>query len=205
MKVSVSFIKSLYNEKQTIDLINNTSADYLHVDITDGIFVENKNYDYEDIKQFLLTNKKPLDIHLMCHNPSDYIYDYVKLKPNNITFHIETVRNPLRLIEYIHQKGIKCGIAINPETPVKTIIPYINMIDRILIMSVHPGKGGQKFMMECLDKINELSRLKGHFEIEIDGGINSETINLVKQVDIVVAGSFICMNEDFEKQISKLK
>ena len=205
MKVAVSFIKSKYNEKETIDIINQTSADYLHVDIMDGVFVDNKNYDYEDIELFVKDNHKQLDIHLMCNNPLEYIKDYLKLKPYNISFHIEAEKNPTRIIDFLHENNIKCGLAINPETDLKVIIPYLNKIDTVLVMSVHPGKGGQKFMLEIVNKIKELSKLKGNFVIEVDGGVNSDSICHLENVDIVVSGSYICESDDFEEKIRKLR
>ncbi len=205
MKVAVSFIKSKYNEKETIDIINQTNADYLHIDIMDGKFVEHKNYDYDDICLFTKDNHLPMDVHLMCDNPLEYINDFIKLKPDNITFHIEAEKSPLKLIDYLHENDIKAGLAINPDTDIKEIIPYLDKIDRVLIMSVVPGKGGQKFIMEMANRINELCKLKGNFAIEVDGGINDETIEYVQNADIVVSGSFICTSDNFEEKIQKLK
>ena len=205
MKVAVSFIKSKYKEKETIDLINQTSCDYLHVDIMDGIFTENKNYDFEDIELFLKDNHKPLDIHLMCENPKDYINQYLKLNPYNISFHIEAEKNPDKLIDLLHENNVKCGLAINPNTNLKSIMPFLDKIDTVLVMSVYPGKGGQKFMMDVVDKINELANIKGNFVIEVDGGVNNQTINYLQNVDIVVSGSYICESIDFEERINKLK
>lgn len=205
MKIAVSFIKSKYNEKETIDIINQTSSDYLHIDIMDGKFVENKNYDFDDIELFVKDNHLPLDIHLMCKEPQKYIEEYIKLKPYNITFHIEAVESPERLINLLHENNIKAGLAINPETNIKSIIPYLDIIDTVLIMTVHPGKGGQRFMMEMIDKINEISKLKKDFQIEVDGGINNETIQYVKDVDIIVSGSYICESDNYDLQINKLR
>ncbi len=205
MLVAVSFIKSKYSEKETIDIINQTSSDFLHVDIMDGIFVENKNYDFDDIELFVKDNHLPLDVHLMCNNPFSYIEDYIKLKPYNITFHIEAVESPEKLINYLHDNGIKCGLAINPDTDIKEIIPYLDKIDTVLVMSVYPGKGGQKFIPSVVNKINELSKLKGNFVIEVDGGVNNETIALLDNADIVVSGSYVCCSDDYEERIKKLK
>ena len=205
MKVAVSFIKSKYNEKETIDIINQTTSDYLHVDIMDGIFTENKNYDYEDIELFVKDNHLPLDIHLMVDNPLNYIEDYLHLSPDNITFHIESVSNPLKLIELIHEANVKCGIAINPETKIDVIKPYLNLIDRVLVMTVKPGKGGQKFMVDLVSKIDELSKLKGDFEIEVDGGVNNDSRIYLNNADILVSGSYVCCSDDFEEKIKYLR
>ena len=205
MKVAVSFIKSKYLEKETIDIINQTSADFLHVDIMDGKFVENKNYDFDDIEMFVKDNHLPLDVHLMVEDPLSYIEDYIKLKPYNITFHIETVRNPLMLIDLLHDNGIKCGLAINPDTPISMLMPYLNKIDTVLVMTVYPGKGGQSYIKEMTNKIDELAKIKSNFVIEADGGINNETVEDAKNCDIVVSGSYVCMADDYEEKILKLK
>ena len=205
MKVAVSIIKSKLSEKETVDLINQTSADSLHIDIMDGKFVENKTYCFEDIKLILRNNHKPIDIHLMCENPLDYIKQYIELKPQIIFFHIETVPNPLELIDYLHKNSIKCGIAINPQTSIDAIKPYLNNLDVVLVMTVHPGKGGQTFMIEMVDKIKELSLINGNFEIEIDGGVNNESIKYLENADIVVAGSYICMSDNYEEKIISLR
>lgn len=205
MKVAVSFIKSKYSEKMTIDKINETCADYVHVDIMDGKFVENKNYEFLSIKGFVKDNSKPLDIHLMCDNPFEYIKDYVTLNPYNITFHIEAVDNPVKLINYLHENGIKCGLAINPETDIDKIVPYLSLIDTVLVMTVHPGKGGQAFMLDMVSKINNLSKLKDGFVIEVDGGVNNESIKYLKNCDIVVSGSYVCMSDDYNEKVMNLK
>ena len=205
MKIAVSFIKSKYNEKETIDIINQTSADFLHVDIMDGIFAGTKNYDLEDTLLFTKNNHLPLDIHLMVNNPKEYVEEFLKINPYNITFHIEAENNPINLIDYIHEHDVKCSLAINPETNIKEIIPYLDLIDNVLVMSVIPGKGGQRFIPETLEKIEAITKLKGNFTIEVDGGINNEIIKYLDKVDIIVSGSFICEGYDYEQQIQKLK
>ena len=215
MKVAVSIIKSKVNEKETVDLINKTSSDYIHIDIMDGVFVDNKSYDYEDIALFLKDNKKLIDIHLMVSNPLEYILEYVNLKPECISFHIETVNNPLKLIDLLHDNNIKCGIAINPETNIKSILPYLDKIDKVIVMTVHPGKGGQKFMKEIVskiddlnsikDKVDELAKVEGKFLIEVDGGVNDESIKYLKNADIVVSGSYVCMSDNYEEKIQLLR
>ena len=206
LKVSVSFIKNKYNdEKKTIEEINYTSADYIHVDIMDGKFVENKNYDIKDISLFLRENVKPLDVHLMCCDLEKYIVEYADLMPEFITFHLEATDKVNEMIDMIHSYGIKCGISIKPVTSVDELLPYLDNIDLVLVMSVNPGLGGQTFMMESIDKINKLRKLnKGNFKISVDGGINNETIKYV-DVDIAVSGSYVCMSNDFEGAIRNLR
>ena len=205
LKVSVSFIKNKYNdEKKTIEAINYTSADYIHVDIMDGKFVENKNYDINEVSLFLRENVKPLDVHLMCYDLEKYIVEYADLMPEFITFHLEATDKVDEIIDMIHSYGIKCGISIKPNTSVKELLPYLDKIELVLIMSVEPGKGGQKFMPIAIDKINELRKINKNVIISVDGGINDETVKLVNS-DMVVSGSYVCMSEDFEEKINKLK
>ena len=205
LKVSVSFIKNKYNnEKKAIKEINYTSADYIHVDIMDGKFVENKNYDINEVSLFLRENVKPLDVHLMCYDLEKYIVEYADLMPEFITFHLEATDKVDEIIDMIHSYGIKCGISIKPNTSVKELLPYLDKIELVLIMSVEPGKGGQKFLPIAIDKINELRKINRNVIISVDGGINEETVKLVNS-DMVVSGSYVCMSEDFEEKINKLK
>lgn len=205
MKVSVSFIKNKYNnEFETIYDINYTSADYIHVDIMDGKFVDNKNYDINDVVKFLDGNTKPLDVHLMCYDLEKYIVEYADLLPEFITFHLEATDKVNELIDMIHSYGIKCGISIKPDTSVSELSPYLDKIELVLVMSVEPGKGGQKFMPIAIDKITELRKLNKNVIISVDGGINDETVKLVNS-DMVVSGSYVCMSDSFEEAIEKLK
>ena len=209
MKIAVSFLKSIYDLEKTIELINTTTAEYLHVDVMDGIFVENKTPDFNEIKEHLKKSTKPLDVHLMVKNPVPYIMEYKNLNPEFITIHCEINKDLDTLFELIKSYGIKIGLSIKPKTPIESIEKYLDNLDNILIMSVEPGKGGQKFDDSILYKIDVLKRLREennyHYEISIDGGINEETIKKVKNVDFAISGSFICMNENYQEQINKLK
>ena len=124
--------------------------------------------------------------------------------PEFITFHLEATDKVNEIIDMIHSYGIKCGISIKPNTSVRDLLPYLDRIELVLIMSVEPGKGGQKFMPIAIDKINELRKLNKNIIISVDGGINDETVKLVNS-DMVVSGSYVCMSEDFEEKINKLK
>ena len=196
MKISASFL--------TIDNIDNVNKlvacdiDYLHLDIMDGVFVDNKN------EVVSVTNKKPLDIHLMVSDVYKYIDTYKKLNPLFITFHYEAVTDVLEAINYIKKFNIKVGLSIKPTTKVEEIIPYLPYLDLVLVMSVEPGYGGQSFIMDTVDKIKKLKELKGNYLIEVDGGINDNTINLVSDADIVVVGSYITSG-DYSERIKKLK
>ncbi len=209
MKISVSFIKSKKNEEETINLINKTDCDYLHVDVMDGNFVPEKNFGFTDFLEWQKDNEKPLDVHLMVSNPKKYIKEYLNLNTEYITIHAEVEKDLKELISLIHCYGIKAGLSINPNTPVDKIRNYLYDIEQVLIMSVEPGSGGQEFLDSVLPKIIELKKLREdngyEYIISIDGGINQDTIKKVQDCDMVVSGSYICLSDDYQKQIASLK
>ncbi len=206
MLISVSFLKNKIGNLETINKLNNTNCDYIHVDIMDGIFTENKNLEYNEVKELFKDNKKKLDIHLMVEDAYEYIEDYINLKPEYITFHIESKSDIKKCIKLIKENNIKAGLALNPNTRIYNILPYINDLDLVLVMSVYPGKGGQEFIKDSTEKINELQALqrKYNYIINVDGGINNETIKLINS-DMIVSGSYITMSDNFNENIDKLK
>ena len=195
--ISTSILK-LQNDSEKIKVINKSETDMIHFDVMDGIFVSNKTrYD----KLPFLT--KPVDIHLMVEDVRTYVDKFMYLKPNSITFHLEIHDDINNIISYIKEKNIKVGIAIKPETKVEELLPYLDQIDLVLVMTVSPGAGGQPFMKEMIPKVKELRKLqqKHHFQIEVDGGINDKTIKLC-DADIYVVGSYIT-NSDYPNEIIK--
>ncbi len=206
--LSVSILGIKENIKQNIEKLDSLNIDYLHIDIMDGIFVENKTWGYNEIEKLLQNTKQKKDIHLMVKDVKKYVDDFIKLKPNNITFHYEASSNPLELINYIKEKNIKVGLSIKPETNVEEIIPLLKEIDLILVMSVEPGKGGQEYIENSTNKINELYRLreqkKYNYLIEVDGGINNKTKEKASNADILVVGSYIT-NNNYEEKIKEFK
>lgn len=206
MKVAVSFINSIYPAHETINKISSSNADYLHLDIMDGLFVSQKNYSYMEIKDLIVDNHKPLDIHLMVEEPLNTVKDYATLKPYDITFHLESTKYPMTIINYLKEHHIKVGIAISPDTPIMALKPYLAYVDLILIMSVKPGSGGQKFLPQTILKLTELNSLKPQYSfiISVDGGINETNIKDIPS-DMVVSGSFVCKYPDYNAQINKLK
>ena len=207
MKIAVSFLKS-DNYKKCIQKINNTSADYLHVDMCDGKYVETKNFTIKPLIDTLSVSTKKLDVHLMCDNPISYVDDLAILDVETITFHLNTCKDPMDVINYIHSIGIKVGMAINPDEQVEQLTPYLEYLDEVLVMSVVPGKGGQSFMGEVLPKVDELNNLKSkyHFIVAIDGGINGDTVQYLKDypVDMAISGSYVTLSESFEDAIRNL-
>ncbi len=205
----MSFLKSKYNLKDTIDKINKTDVEYIHVDVMDGNFVPNISCIYNDVKDVLKNTNKMLDIHLMVDNPIKYILEYKNLSPKFITIHSEINNNIDDLVDLIKSYGIGVGLSIKPKTSVEFIEKYLDKVDNVLIMSVEPGKGGQKFMdsvvykIDILDKIRKNKKL--NYKISIDGGINKDTIDKVRNVDFVISGSYICMNDDYQSMIDNLR
>ena len=211
MKVSVSITKVKTNRKDAIIRLNNTDCDYIHVDTMDGIFVANKQLMYDEFYHLLQDNKKSLDVHLMVDNPKEEILQFKNLNPDIITIHLEINYDIISLINLIHSFNIKAGLAINPNTDIKKIEPYIKLIDHVLIMSVIPGEGGQEFMTDSINKIEKINKLRiennYNYTICVDGGITDNTAKLVKiaGADMVVSGSYICMNDDYQEQIDNLR
>lgn len=203
MEISTSILSIKENLKEKVLLLKNTNTSYIHLDVMDGKFVDNIS-SYIDIKEEILKTDKKIDIHFMVENVENYLETYKELKPEYMTFHIESTfnQNTIKRIKEIS----KVGIAINPTTNIKQLKPYLNQIDLVLLMSVNPGHGGQEFMMSTIDRLKELNEYQKeyNFKIEIDGGINKETIKYVKDADIIVSGSFITNSNNFEERIKEL-
>ena len=145
----------------------------------------------------------------MVFDPIIYIHDLAKLHPNYVTFHIEATKEVVKTIEEIRKYDIKVGLSIKPETDLYELMPYLSLVDLVLVMSVEPGRGGQSFIPFSVNRLEELLKIREenhlNFLIEMDGGINSDTIQLVSSVDIAVSGSFVCMSDDFQLKIDELQ
>ena len=205
--ISVSILSVKNDYKKAVERINNTDCEYLHLDIMDNTFTSSSSFTYEESKEINKINNKKLDIHLMSNNIDEVLDDYIKLKPDIISFHYEAVENPEKYIKKIKKNNIMVGLAINPDTLVSEIYEYLDKIDVVLVMSVVPGKGGQKFIDSTIDKLKSLYKLKNNYNflIEIDGGINNKVINNVKEyADIIVSGSFITNSNNYQEKINEL-
>ena len=200
MIVSTSILSSSIKASDITKKLDNTVSDYIHLDIMDGKFVENKTWTYSEVKKIVSYSSLPLDVHLMVKDPNKYIEDYALLNTKYLTFHIEAVKNIDEMIEKIKNYGLKVGIAINPETNIERVFPYLNKIDKVIVMSVHPGKSGQTFIYEVLDKIKllreEIDKQNLKTDITVDGGVNNETALLCKEAGVttLVSASYLHNN-----------
>ncbi len=209
MKTSVSFLGSLDSIK-TITKIEKSNADFIHIDVADGMFVNNSTPFSKDLMYVLKNSEKPKEVHLMTFHLKQFIDAFSFINPECIIFEYESTIHHEKIIKYIRDKKIKVGIAIGPLTDLKEILPFIKKVDIVLLMSIIPGYGGQSFLKETEDRIHQLSKIKKEkkatFEISVDGGINEETIqNIKNDLDRVVAGSFIYKNGNYDQQLDKLK
>ncbi|MDO5568519.1 MAG: ribulose-phosphate 3-epimerase [bacterium] len=207
MKLSISILGIKNNE--LLDIINNSQADYIHLDVMDGKFVNNKNLTPRELTAIIKQCKKPLDIHIMANQLKEYIYNIDLNNIEYITFHYESINQISSSIKYIKEKNIKCGIAIKPSTPINILKPYLEEIDLILIMSVEPGFSGQTFLTNTYNRIKEVKKMIANKKIviEIDGGINSNNIKQISEngADIVVVGSYITNSNNINETIKTLK
>ena len=208
MILSTSFLM-IQNDKKKIEELNEYT-DYMHYDIMDGLFTDRATNEYDALLKNTKNVSKPKDVHLMVMDIKEYVDSYSQLNPNYITFHIEATNNPKEIIDYIKGKNIKVGMALNPKTHIEEIIPYLNSLDLVLVMSVEAGAGGQPFI-DISDKITFLDNYRKennlNYIIEVDGGIKPEVIDKVKQLkqaDMIVVGSFIT-NGNIPEQIKKIR
>lgn len=210
--VSPSLLAADYtNLGKEIDMINNSNADWLHCDIMDGVFVPNISFGFSVLEPIGKICKKPLDVHLMIVNPDQYIDKFHKAGAEWLTVHYEACPHLHRTIQQIKSKGMKAGVALNPATPVNVLEDILHDCDMVLIMSVNPGFGGQKFIEHSIEKIKKLKAMineRGcNTLIQVDGGVNMETGQRLVDagVDVLVAGSFVFQAENPNECINGLK
>ncbi len=212
IKIAPSILASDFaNIQKEIEMLNASEADYIHVDIMDGVFVPNISFGLPVTEAVNKHAQKPLDVHLMIVNPDQYLEAFKNAGAAIITVHIEACVHLHRTLQAIRQLGSKAGVALNPHTPVQLLSEVITDIDLVCIMSVNPGFGGQKFIEHTYEKVRQLKRLiserGAQTEIEIDGGVNQGNAPLLKEAgaDVLVAGSFVFSATDPIATIAKLK
>lgn len=210
MIIAPSILSSDFANLETeIKRLEENGADWVHVDVMDGHFVPNLTIGAPVVKAIKPVTKLPMDVHLMIENPAKYVKDFALAGADIITFHYEaTKETTFEVINIIKSYGVKVGISIKPKTPVSAIKPYLDMVDLVLIMTVEPGFGGQKFMEDCADKIIEVKAYTNKdIIVEVDGGVNAQTAQHCKKcgADALVAGSYVFSSDDMKEAIASLR
>ncbi|MCM3454230.1 ribulose-phosphate 3-epimerase [Heyndrickxia oleronia] len=212
VKIAPSILSANFSKlADEIKDVEKAGADYIHIDVMDGHFVPNITMGPLVVEAIRPITKLPLDVHLMIENPDQFIESFVKAGADYITVHVEACKHLHRTIQYIRSFGVKAGVVLNPATPVEMIKHVLKDIDMVLLMTVNPGFGGQRFIKSVLPKIKQVKELidqEGlNIEIEVDGGINPETAKLCTDAgaNVLVAGSAIYNHEDRKKAINEIR
>ena len=211
-KVSPSLLAANFaNLTKDIDMLNHSDADWLHLDVMDGVFVPNISFGFPVLEAVAKICQKPLDVHLMIVDPGKFTQQVKALGAYMMNVHYEACPHLHRTIQQIHDAGMKAGVTLNPHTPVNVLDDIIQDVDMVLLMTVNPGFGGQKFIEHSIEKVKKLKALiqqtGSHALIEVDGGVNGDTGKRLVEVgvDVLVAGSYVFRAENPEARIKELK
>ncbi|PDH43737.1 MAG: ribulose-phosphate 3-epimerase [Rhodothermaeota bacterium MED-G18] len=207
IKTSISILDCDFNNlEREINKINLSNADLIHIDIMDGFFVSNNTIEKFDMGKLSKYSKKKFDVHLMVDNPEDHIEKYIKPLTEYISIHIESKGDISKSLNKIKNNNIKAGLAINPNTKISDLYQYIKLIDMVIIMSVYPGKGGQKFIENTFDRVKMLRKSSKNIDISVDGGVSSlNSYNLISNgASTLVSGSFLMKSENINDSIKNM-
>ena len=211
-KVSPSLLAADFaNLTKDIDMLNRSEADWLHLDVMDGVFVPNISFGFPVLQAVAKICQKPLDVHLMIVDPGKFTQQVKALGAYMMNVHYEACPHLHRTIQQIHDAGMKAGVTLNPHTPVNVLDDIIQDVDMVLLMTVNPGFGGQKFIEHSIEKVKKLKQLiqqtGSHALIEVDGGVNGDTGRRLVEagVDVLVAGSYVFGSANLEERINELK
>ncbi|NLC49836.1 MAG: ribulose-phosphate 3-epimerase [Bacteroidales bacterium] len=197
--------------QRDVEMLNNSEADWLHLDVMDGVFVPNISFGFPIMNLLKSITDKPLDVHLMIVQPEKFIDEVAAMGAHIMNVHYEACTHLHRVVQAIKAKGMKAGVTLNPHTPVALLKDIIQELDMVLLMSVNPGFGGQKFINNTLSKVEDMKNLilqkNANTLIEVDGGVDLETGKLLVEVgaDVLVAGSFVFSSENPKERIHQLK
>lgn len=209
-KIAPSLLSADFaNLEKEIRAVTSAGADWIHIDVMDGHFVPNLTLGAPIVKSLKKVSALPLDVHLMIEKPEKFIDDFIQAGADVLTLHVESTHQLKDCLDHIRQAKVKPGVTLRPLTPLKSIEAYLSIVDVVLVMTVEPGFGGQSFMEQQVEKIDQLAQLRKEkglsFEIEVDGGINNKTAQMCKNADIFVAGSYIFGSSDYASAINSLK
>lgn len=208
MKIAVSVL-DCDDKLEGVKKLNRAAINYIHVDVMDGEFVARKCFvNMNEVREISEVSECPLDVHLMVKEPNLYIEKLGNLDIAFVTIHLEIKEDLNCIIDNIHKMGYKAGISIKPDTNIEDLVPYLAVVDMILVMSVEPGMGGQKFIESTVERIEEITNLIAEsgrdILIEVDGGINDVTVKKIADVDIAVVGSYVVKSDDYKGRVEKL-
>ncbi|MGT2774694.1 ribulose-phosphate 3-epimerase [Streptococcus hyovaginalis] len=211
-KIAPSILAADYaNFASELKRIEETSAEYVHIDIMDGQFVPNISFGADVVASMRKHSKLVFDIHLMVVNPERFVDAYAQAGADIMTIHTESTLHIHGALQKIKASGMKAGVVINPGTPVEQLIPVLDLVDQVLIMTVNPGFGGQAFIPECLEKVSRVAEWRDQkgltFDIEVDGGVDNQTIKACADAgaNVFVAGSYVFKTSDLVSQVETLR